>query len=104
MSLIKRGLDRVLKPNETLKESFANPKFLLFRVLLQGCNYLFIFLGFCFFHVFSCLGKAEEEEEERGRDRGKSYNLHTDSGEKLKITPLQKDPKQQELGIGEGFL
>ena len=37
-SLIKRGLHRVRKPNETLKESFANPKFLLFRVLLQGCN------------------------------------------------------------------
>ena len=39
-SLIKRGLHRVLKPNETLKESFANPKFLLFRVLLQGCNFI----------------------------------------------------------------
>ena len=38
--MIKRGLDRVLKPNETLKESFANPKFLLFRVLLQGCNFV----------------------------------------------------------------
>ena len=46
-SLIKRGLHKVLKPNETLKESFANPKFLLFRVSMQGCNVLQ-----CFFHSF----------------------------------------------------
>ena len=52
-SLIKRGLDRVLKPNETLKESFANAKFLLFRVLLQGCN---IFLRSYWGLVESCLG------------------------------------------------
>ena len=39
--------------------------------------------------------RGEEAEEEEGRkegDRGKSYNLHTDGGEKKQITLLSENP------------
>ena len=124
-SLIKRGLHRVLKPNETLKESFANPKFLLFRVFLQECNFL---PSTVHLELRLCLKEwgsgVKTKEIPKGRiwaglraiwtlfleilPLQKSKEKHAKTWEKpkknlKKITPLHWDPKQQELKICEEF-